>query len=324
MYISPVPDWHPVQGCSLPLWARGSMAKSLLAQMAAQRKGCSVHQLPLHHQVQVLSLLTEGTAIRAIARLTGIHRDTIMRLSLRIGQACDRLHDTTMRDLQVSRLQLDEMWGFVNTKQKNLQDHSPAEYGDMYLWLALDDRSKVVIAYRLGKRTAETATAFLADLRARLRNRPQITTDGFAPYVDAVEAAFGCEVDYASIIKEAGFLKRVHQGNPDLETVSTSLVERCNLTVRMQMRRHARRTNAHSKTMAGHHAAVALHLAFYHWCRVHETLRVTPAMELGLTNHIWSMEELVERAQAVRTPSPPPPPASQGPPQLRLIRGGKR
>ncbi len=201
-------------------------------------------------------------------------------------------------------------------------NHQPPEQGDCYLWLTLDGQSKAVIAYHLGKRTAENAKTFLADIWGRLRNRPQITTDGYAPYVDAVEEAFGCEVDYTSIVKEAGFLKRIHQGSPDLETVSTSLVERCNLTVRMQLRRHARRTNAHSKIIAGHHAAVALHLAFHHWCRVHETLRVTPAMELGLTNHIWSVEELVERAREHRAKTSPPSPRP-GPPRLRLIRGGK-
>ena len=184
-----------------------------------------MNRLPISQQIQVIALLTEGMAIRAIARLTGIHRDTIMRLGERVGSACDQLHDVTMRDHQISRLQLDETWGFVQKKQHHVQDHHPPEQGDCYLWLALDDRSKVVVAYRLGKRTAENAKALLADLRGRLRNRPQITTDGFAPYVDAVEEAFGCEVDYASIIKEAGFLKRVHQGNPDLETVSTSLIE---------------------------------------------------------------------------------------------------
>ena len=283
-----------------------------------------MNRLPIPQQIQIIALLTEGVAIRAIARLTGIHRDTVMRLSERVGHACDRLHDATMRDLHVSRLQLDETWGFVQKKQRHVQDHHPPEQGDCYLWLALDDRSKVVVAYRLGKRTAENAKALLADLRGRLRNRPQITTDGYAPYVDAVEEAFGCEVDYASIIKEAGFLKRVHQGNPDLETVGTSLVERCNLTVRMQMRRHARRTNAHSKTLENHRAAVALHLAFYHFCRVHETLRVTPAMELGITGHIWSVGELIERAQEAQPIEPPaPPPTSRGRPQLRVIRGGK-
>ena len=284
-----------------------------------------MNRLPFPQQVEVVALLTEGMAIRAIARLTGIHRDTIMRLNERVGKACDRLHDATMQNLQVSRLQLDEMWGFIQKKQRNVQSHHPPEHGDCYLWLALDGRSKAVIAYYVGKRTAENTNAFLADLQGRLRNRPQITTDGYAPYVDAVAEAFGGAVGHATIDKKAGFLKHVHQGNPDLEKASTSLVERCNLTVRMQMRRHARRTNAHSKTLENHRAAIALHFAFYHWCRMHETLGGTPAMELGLTSHVWSVGELIERAQEVQMPlSPPLPPEPCDRPELRLIRGGKR
>lgn len=281
-----------------------------------------MHQLSLARQVHVVSLLTEGVSERGIARLTGIHRDTIRRLNLQVGTACHRLHDATFRDLHVPFIQIDETWGFIHTKQHRLTDTMPPERGDCYLWLALDPQSKVVLSYRIGKRTAENARALLADLRGRVLNRPQITTDGFSAYVDAVEEAFGTDVHYAQIVKEAGFLKQVHQGDPDLSQVSTSLLERCNLTVRMQMRRHARRTNAHSKTWTHHEAAVALHIAFYHWCRVHETLRVTPAMELGKANHVWSVAELIETAQAARVPAPAPPVRTR--PKLRLIQGGKR
>lgn len=280
-----------------------------------------MNQLSLEHQVQVLALLTEGMAIRAIARLTGIHRDTIMRLSLTVGQACDRLHDAAMRDLRIPYLQLDETWSFIQKKQHNRKPDSPPEHGDCWLWLAFAPQSKVIVSYLIGRRVSENAKRLLADLRRRVVGRPQITSDGYSPYVDAVEAAFGADVHFAQLVKEAGFLKQVHQGNPDLDEVSTSLLERCNLTVRMQMRRHARRTNAHSKTVDGHQAAVALHIAFYHWCRVHETLRVTPAMELGLTNHIWSVAELIERAQETPAPAPPQPPRER--PRLRLIQGGK-
>jgi len=280
-----------------------------------------MHQLSLARQVQVVSLLTEGVSERGIARLTGIHRDTIRRLNLQVGEACHRLHDATFRDLHVPFIQIDETWGFIHTKQYNLKPDDPAEHGDTYLWLALDPQSKVILSYRIGKRTSAVAKDILRDLRGRVLNRPQITTDGYVGYIDAVEEAFGTDVHYAQVIKEAGFLKQVHQGQPDLEQVSTSLLERCNLTVRMQMRRHARRTNAHSKTWTHHHAAVALHLAFYHWCRVHETLRVTPAMELGRANHVWSVAELIETAQAIRAPQPTPPVRTR--PQLRVIRGGK-
>ena len=284
-----------------------------------------MNRLSFPQQVEVVALWAEGMAIRAIARLTGVHRDTIMRLGQRVGSACDRLHDVSMRNLQVPRLQLDEMWGFIQKKQRHVQSHHPPEHGDCYVWLAEDERSKAVIAYHVGKRTAENAKALLADLQGRLLNRPQITTDGYAPYVDAVAEVFGDAVDYATINKQAGFLKHVQQGNPDLEKANTSLVERCHLTTRMQSRRHARRTNAHSKTLDNHRAAVALHFAFYHWCRRHKTLGGTPAMALGLTNHVWSVEELIERAQEVQVPvAPPPPPKPRGRPRLRLIRGGKR
>ena len=281
-----------------------------------------MNQLPFPRQVQVISLLTEGMSINAISRLTGVHRDTIMRLSLRVGQGCDRLHNQRMRDLQVPFIEIDETWSFIQKKQHKVQDHHPPEQGDCYLWLAIDPLTKVVISYLVGKRTIEYAKALLRDVRQRVMNRPQITTDGYVAYVDAVEEAFGHEVDYAMVKKELNFLKTVHQGQPDLDRANTTFIERCNLTVRMQLRRHARRTNAHSKTLDGHHAAIALHFAFYHWCRVHETLRVTPAMEMGLTNHIWSVGELIETA--LESPEPDPLPAvAWQPPRLRLIRGGK-
>ena len=281
-----------------------------------------MYQLPVSQQVHVIALLTEGMSIRAIARLTDVRWDTIMRLGARIGSACDRLHDQVMRNLQIPLLQLDETWAFIQKKQHQVQDHHPDEQGDCYLWLALDATTKVIISYHLGKRTAENAKTFVADLRARIINRPQITTDAFRPYVDAIEDAFGTEVDYVRINKRAGFVKDIMQGHPDLSAAHTAYIERCNLTIRMQLRRHARRTNAHSKTFRNHCAAVALHLAFYHWCRVHETLRVTPAMELGLTNHVWSVAELIDQAQAPQ--GSPLPPAFHSPPKLRVIQGGKR
>lgn len=284
-------------------------------------KGYAVNQLPLHKQVQVISLLTEGMSIAAVSRLTGVHRATIMRLSLRIGNACDRLHDATMRNLQIPFIEIDETYAFIHTRQDRKRDTDPDYYGDCYLWLALDPLSKVVLSYRLGKRTGENARALLRDVRRRVINQPQITTDGFRPYVDAVDAMFGPAVDYAAVVKEERFKKRVHQGNPDLSHAHTTFIERCNLTVRMHLRRHTRRTNAHSKTMEGHQAAIALHFAFYHWCRIHESLRVTPTMELGLTSHVWSIEELIETAQESAEPDPLPAVAWQ--PRLRLIQGGR-
>jgi len=285
--------------------------------------------LSLAQRVRIISLFTEGNSLRATARLTGIHRSTIMRLAELVGTACDRLHHARMRDLQVSCLQLDETWSFVNTKQKNLQDHNPAEHGDCYLWLALDADRKAIVGYRVGKRAAGDATRFVADLRGRVLNRPQIITDAYLPYEAAVAAAFGGNVDYVMLNKKAGWVPAVMRGRPDLEQATTNHVERANLTIRMHLRRSARRTNAHSKKIGPHRAAIALHIAFYNWCRVHETLRVTPAMELRLTDHVWSIAELMNEAQATPRDLPPLPQSrsvsrpDRQPFKLRVIRGGK-
>ena len=283
-----------------------------------------MNQLPLPRQVQIVTLLTEGMSLRAIHRLTHVHRDTILRLSITVGEACDRLHDALMRDLQPAFLQLDEQWTFIHTKQRRLKTDDPDEYGSAYLWLAFDPQSKAVLSYHVGKRTAADALVLVRDLHSRLLNHPQISTDGFEVYVDAIREVFGVRgADYGMIVKDANFTKEVVFGEPDLEQVSTSLIERCNLTTRMQLRRHARRTNAHSKLLANHRTAVALHFAFYHFCRVHETLRVTPAMELGLTDHIWSVAELIEEARGMQAPDPPPAQPVRRPPRLRVIQGGR-
>lgn len=287
-----------------------------------------MNRLPFPYQVRVISLLTEGNSLRATARLTDVHRTTIMRLAETVGAACDRLHHDRMRDLQVACLQLDETWSFVNTKQKNLQDHSPAEHGDSYLWLALDADRKAIISYRIGKRTAEDANLFVADLRGRVLNRPQIVTDAYVPYEQAISEAFGGNVDYVQLNKYRGEYTGM-RGNPDLSKATTNHIERANLTIRMHLRRCARRTNAHSKKIGPHRAAIALHIAFYNWCRVHETLRVTPAMELGLTDHIWSIAELMEEAHAtpLDVPSLAQPPSyprpGRQPFKLHVVRGGK-
>ena len=288
-----------------------------------------MNRLSFPLQVRVISLLTEGNSLRATTRLTDVHRKTIQRLAERVGQACDRLHHAQMRDIQVSCLQLDETWSFVNTKQQNLQEDSPAEHGDCYLWLALDADRKAIISYRIGKRTATDAKHFVADVRGRVVNRPQIVTDAYVPYEAAIAAAFGSNVDYLQLNKHRGEYTNM-RGNPDLSKATTNHVERANLTVRMHLRRCARRTNAHSKKIGPHRAAIALQIAAYNWTRVHETLRVTPAMELGLTDHIWSVAELMEGAQATPLEAPPLEDPTglfyrpgRRPFKLRVIRGGK-
>jgi len=192
--------------------------------------------LSFPQQVRFISLLTEGNSIRATERLTGIHRDTIMRLSTRVGQACHRLHHARIHGLQVSCFELDETWSFVFKKQHNLQEHDPAEYGDIYLWLALDAHTKLIISYLIGKRDGEHAMMFLDDVRQRVINKPQITTNAFTPYGDAVYAAFGSAgVDYVMMNKTKGGEYEIRLRDPDLSQVTTNHVERVNLTVRTQI-----------------------------------------------------------------------------------------
>ena len=283
-----------------------------------------MNQLPFAQQVHAITLLTEGMSLRAVHRLTGIHRDTLMRLSNRVGAACARLHHGTMRNLQVNFIEIDETWGFVRKKQHHLQDSDPAEYGDAYLWLALDAQTKLVISYLVGKRTGESARALLTDLRSRVINRPQITTDAFHVYEEAVDATFGGDVDYVMMNKKAGTYS-VQRGRPNYDHVTTNHVERINLSVRTQMRRQTRRTSGHSKKLANHQAAIDLMISAYNFCRVHESLQVTPALEYGLADHVWSIAELIEEALAMPhdlpllTPSQP----ARRPFKLRVIRGGK-
>jgi IS1 family transposase len=306
--------------------------------------------LPFEKQVAVVAALTEGCAIRAVERLTDVHRDTVMRLGVRVGQGCAALHDRLFRGLNVNLLELDEVWGYIGKKQKRLTRDDPADLGDTYTFIGLDATRKAIISYRTGKRTGDNTIEFAADLRARILGRPQISSDAFRPYVDAIEWAFGSEVDYGQIVKvyegepgptaarrySPGWVVDVRRatiaGAPDPEKISTSYVERQNLSLRMACRRFTRLTNAFSKKLANHKAAVALYVAHYNLCRVHETLRTTPAMALGVTDHIWTIGELVEAAlgQEPASPLPVAPPPSPRPlsakqagrPALRLVKGG--
>jgi IS1 family transposase len=306
-------------------------------------------QLSLEQQVRVIAALTEGCSIRSIERLTEIHRDSIMRLGVRVGEGCARLHDRVMQDLQVNLIEMDEQWAFIAKKQKHLNDGDPAYYGDVWVFTALAATQKAVISYVVGKRTSENALALAADLRARIMNRPQITADGYSPYIGALRQAFGggrgC--DFAQLIKtyeatpgndsatrySPGRIRSIEKepvfGNPVKDLVSTSYVERFNLTNRMAIPRFTRLTNAFSKKFENHQAAVSLHIAHYNLCRVHETLRTTPAMALGVTNHIWAISELIDAALTAPKPAPtlPVSPAPLRPSprgfQLRVIRGGK-
>ncbi|HXR34943.1 MAG TPA: IS1 family transposase [Candidatus Binataceae bacterium] len=282
-----------------------------------------MHVLPFESQVRVIGALTEGCSIRSVERMTKIHRDTVMRLGSKIGQACEQLHDSLMCDLQVSTIELDEQWDFISKKQKHVTFNDPKEKGDVWLFVALSANHKAVLSYVVGKRTADNARILAQDLRSRILNRPQITSDGYLPYIQAVKLAFSTDADFAQLVKvyqaEPGndsahryspgrirsIEKAVIQGVPDPDKISTSYVERFNLSTRMSMRRFTRLTNGFSKKLENHKAAVSLWICFYNLCRVHETLRCTPAMALGVTNHVWSIAELVDNALNITTSEHP-------------------
>ena len=278
--------------------------------------------LSFDKQVAAISALTEGVSIRATERLTNIHRDTIMRLGLRVGEGCAALHDRMMTDLQVGHIEPDEIWAFVAKKQRRVTSADPSSVGDQYLYTAMDATGKAILSYVVGKRNAENTRDFLADLRARVINRPNISSDAFTQYPEAVELAFGADVDYGQIQKsyseDANEPRRVRRYSPgavvavatrtvvgDPDQICTSHMERGNLTIRMQTRRFTRLTNAFSKKLRNHMAAVALFIAHYNLCRVHETIRMTPAMMIGVADHIWSVGELIEAAASSDLPEPP-------------------
>jgi IS1 family transposase len=269
--------------------------------------------LPLDKQIAVISALTEGMSIRSVERLTGIHRDTIMRLGVRVGLGCDRLHDYYFRDLNVATIELDELWAFIGKKQKRRKPEDVGK-GDAYTYLALDATNKAILAHRTGKRDYETTEFFLNDLRSRVMGSPYISSDAFRYYEKAVERTFGRRTHYGQIIKHfsgepsmeaqrryspgvvVAVDKRVIRGRIEPDEICTSHVERANLSVRMASRRFTRLTNGFSKKIENHRAAVGLYVAHYNLCRVHETLRTTPAMALGVTDHVWSIADLIEGA----------------------------
>lgn len=245
-----------------------------------------------------------------------------MRLGIRVGEACGRLHDHLFRGLNVATVELDEQWAFVGKKQKRVRHDDLAELGDAYLFIALAANAKAVLSYVVGKWSADNTLALAYDLRRRIVNRPQITSDGFPAYPEAIDFAFGLDVDFAQLVKvyqsppgnsaevrySPGSIRDIETkvicGKPDPARISTSYVERFNLTTRMQMRRFTRLTNGFSKKLDNHKAAIALHVAHYNLCRVHETLRMTPPMALGVADHVWSVAELLNAATS--EPSEPP------------------
>lgn len=280
--------------------------------------------LSFEQQIRVVACLVEGNSIRSTERLCGIHRDTILRHLLTIGEGCNRLHDILMMELHCNLLELDEVWGYIGKKQKRVKPEDSSEFGDQYVFTAIDATRKAIVSYAVGKRDGFTAEAFAYDLRARVVNRPQISTDGFKPYLEAIRNAFGDGADYAMVFKEYGKAdgedehkyspprciaveKRRICGSPDMEKANTSFAERSNLTLRMGCRRFTRLTNCYSKKLANHVAAVGLHHAYYNFCRVHESLeKRTPGMAVGATDHVFSLAELIDAALCLMPREPPP------------------
>lgn len=278
-----------------------------------------MYRLTRQDRARVLSMLVEGVSVSSTCRLTGFSKTTILRLLVEVGDVCQEFLDRTLRGLACRRIQADEIWSFVHSKAKNTTEAGEAMgFGDVWLWLAIDADTKLIVTWLVGSRDAECAVQFMKDVASRLTHRIQLSTDGHGPYLEAVDGAFGCDIDYAQLVKlygtteldkryrYLGARKTAVTGEPDPSYVSTTFSERLNLTVRMSDRRYTRKTNAHSKKLRNHRASVALHVMFYNFVRVHMTLRVTPAMEAGIATHVWSMEDVVAMLEAKEREAPQP------------------
>ena len=276
-----------------------------------------MNKLSAADRARILHLLCEGNSIRAVVRLTGASKNTIAKLLVDAGQACADYHDRHVRGVQAKRVQVDEIWSFTHCKGKNVATakNAPDDAGDVWTWTAIDADTKLVLAYLVGGRDAEYANGFMMDVADRLANRVQLTSDGLRAYLDAVEGAFGADVDFAQLVKSygavpdgakgryspaecTGIRKTTIEGKPDEKHVSTSYVERQNLTMRMHMRRFTRLTNAFSKKVENHAYAVALHFMYYNFVRLHGKLRVSRAMAAGVTDRLWEIADIVALVEA--------------------------
>ena len=275
-----------------------------------------MNKLNIQKRAQILGLLVEGNSLRATTRLSGCSINTVTKLLVDVGVACADYQDKTLRNLPCKCIQCDEIWSFVYAKAKNVPEGMEDQAGDVWTWTAICADTKLVPSWMVGSRDSEAATTFIADLAGRLANRIQLTTDGHKAYLEAVEQAFGGNIDYAMLIKIygapqdkgdqrryspadcTGIKKETISGRPNKSNVSTSFVERQNLTMRMSMRRFTRLTNGFSKKIENHAHAIALHFMYYNFGRIHKSLRVTPAMEAGVSNHVWSLEEIAALADS--------------------------
>ncbi len=276
-----------------------------------------MNKLDPAERARILHLLCEGNSIRAVTRLTGASKITVTKLLIDAGKACMAFHDANVRGVKSKRIQVDEIWSFTYAKQKNVSaaKAAPEHAGDTWTWTALDADSKMIVSYFVGGRDGECAMWFMDDLRSRLANRVQLTSDGHKAYLEAVEGAFGADIDYAMLVKIygaspesakgryspaecTGARKERIEGKPDFDHVSTSYVERHNLTMRMHMRRFTRLTNAFSKKVENHAYAVALHMMYYNFVRLHSKLRVSPAMAAGVATRLWEVADIVALVEA--------------------------
>jgi IS1 family transposase len=280
-----------------------------------------VNNLSRDQQIQIIACLTEGQSIRATERITGIHRDTVMRLGARVGRGCAELHDRMMVGIRAGRLELDEIWGFVGKKQKRVERHEISHKGDQYTFVGMSASAKAIISYRVGKRDSETTQEFLYDLRERVIGSPEISTDGFLPYQNAIRDAFNGSAAHGVIVKTysvtnlakdavtryspaavVAVSREVVSGAPS--QISTSYVERQNLTLRMSQRRFTRLTSGFSKKLAHHESAVSLYVSHYNLCRVHEALRTTPGVAIGIADRVWTIGDLLDATLALEPNRP--------------------
>jgi IS1 family transposase len=275
-----------------------------------------MNKLPLAKRVQILSMLCEGSSMRSISRVCDVSINTVTKLLVDAGEACAELHDREVRNVTASRVQCDESWSFCHAKEKNVATATAAPEGarDVWTWTAIEVQSKLIISWYCGDRSGASAMVLMDDLHARIANRVQLTTDGHKAYLGAVEGAFRSDIDYAVLIKLygpttvapgrhsqaecTGAIKTPIEGKPDEKHISTPYVECANLTTRMSMRRFTRLTNAFSKKLDNHMHALALYFAFYNFTRIHKTLKITPAMAAGITDRLWSMEDIANLIDA--------------------------
>ena len=272
-----------------------------------------MNKLPIEKRTQIINLLVEGNSLRSTSRLADVSINTVTKLLVDVGRACEKFHDETVKNVQSKRVQCDEIWSFVYSKEKNKPEGMEETAGDVWTWTAIDADSKLIVGWNVSDRSPDAAKEFMQDIAGRLANRVQLTTDGYKPYLEAVYSAFDLDIDYSMLVKIYGGADGASQserkysaakytgskktwvsGEPEEKHISTSYVERQNLTMRMHMRRFTRLTNAFSKKIENHCHAIALHFVYYNFVKQHKTLRITPAMAAGLTKRFMSIEDIIK------------------------------